>query len=68
MPVSFVANFGGNQDLFGQIRSKPPFLGIYRLHDVAVFLGPRGPLVEPSILHPSVRPPATIFPEFIDEL
>ena len=33
------------------------------------FLGPRGPLVEPSIspVHPS-RPPATIFPEFIDEL
>ena len=33
------------------------------------FLGPRGPLIEPSIpVHPSVRPPATIFPEFIDEL
>ena len=34
------------------------------------FLGPRGPLVEPSIsppVHPSTRP-ATIFPEFIDEL
>ena len=29
------------------------------------FLGPRGPLVEPSM---SVHPPATIFPEFIDEL
>ena len=36
-----------------------------------IFLGPRGPLVEPSMsVHPS-RPPvpsATIFPEFIDEL
>ena len=33
------------------------------------FLGPRGPLVEPSIL-PSrpVHPSAPIFPEFIDEL
>ena len=30
------------------------------------FLGPREPLVEPSSV-PS-RPPATIFPEFIDEL
>ena len=29
------------------------------------FLGPRGPLVEPSISRPSTRPPATIFPEFI---
>ena len=31
------------------------------------FLGLRGPLVEPSILHPSrpVHPSATIFPEFI---
>ena len=45
-------------------------------HDVElfiVFLGPRGPLIEPSIpVHPSVRPPvrppATIFPKFIDEL
>ena len=38
-----------------------------------MFLGPRGPLIEPSIpVHPSVRPPvrppATIFPEFIEEL
>ena len=36
------------------------------------FLGPRGPLVEPSIFpsRPPVHPsrPATIFPEFIDEL
>ena len=32
------------------------------------FLGPRGPLIEPSIPVPSTRPPATIFPEFIDEL
>ena len=32
----------------------------------SVFLGPRGPLIEPSSV-PS-RPPATIFPEFIDEL
>ena len=36
-------------------------------------LGPRGPLIEPSIpvrpsVRPPVRPPATIFPEFIDEL
>ena len=29
-----------------------------------MFLGPRGPLIEPS----SVRPSAPIFPEFIDEL
>ena len=35
----------------------------------SVFLGPRGPLVEPS-MSPSrpVHPSATIFPEFIDEL
>ena len=32
------------------------------------FLGPRGPLIEPSISVPSTRPPATIFLEFIDEL
>ena len=32
---------------------------------VTHFLGPRGPLVEPSM---SVHPSATIFPEFIDEL
>ena len=32
VPVSFVANFGENQDLFGQIRQKIAFLGIYRLH------------------------------------
>ena len=35
------------------------------------FSGPRGPLIEPSIPVPSVRPstrPAPIFPEFIDEL
>ena len=34
------------------------------------FLGPRGPLVEPSMfrpVHPSTRP-ATIFPEFIGVL
>ena len=35
-------------------------------------LGPRGPLIEPSIpvpsVRPSVHPSATIFPEFIDEL
>ena len=30
------------------------------------FLGPRGPLVEPSMS--PVHPSATIFPEFIDEL
>ena len=30
------------------------------------FLGPRGPLVEPSMFRPV--PSATIFPEFIDEL
>ena len=29
------------------------------------FLGPRGPLVEPSM---SAHPSAPIFPEFIDEL
>ena len=29
-----------------------------------LFLGPRGPLIEPSSVHPS----APIFPEFIDEL
>ena len=36
---------------------------------IFAFLGPRGPLVEPSIF-PSrpVHPSATIFPEFIDEL
>ena len=32
-----------------------------------MFLGPRGPLIEPLSV-PSTRPPATIFPEFIDEL
>ena len=32
------------------------------------FLGPRGPLIEPLSVRPPVRPPATIFPEFIDEL
>ena len=32
-----------------------------------LFLGPRGPLIEPSISVPSTRP-ARIFPEFIDEL
>ena len=38
---------------------------------VGEFLGPRGPLIEPSIpvpSRPSTRPPAPIFPEFIDEL
>ena len=34
-----------------------------------LFLGPRGPLIEPSIpVRPSVHPSAQIFPEFIDEL
>ena len=33
-----------------------------------MFLGPPGPLIEPSISVPSVHPSATIFPEFIDEL
>ena len=37
------------------------------VHCVHLFLGPRGPLVEPSMFRP-VHPPATIFPEFIDEL
>ena len=32
------------------------------------FLGPRGPLIEPSPVRPSVHPSATIFPKFIDEL
>ena len=33
------------------------------------FLGPQGPLIEPSIpVHPPVHPSAPIFPEFIDEL
>ena len=37
------------------------------------FLGPRGPLIEPSSVRPSVRPPVrppvrNIFPKFIDEL
>ena len=31
-------------------------------------LGPRGPLIEPLPVRPSVHPSATIFPEFIDEL
>ena len=39
------------------------------MFDSFTFLGPRGPLIEPSIpVHPSTSPPATIFPEFIDEL
>ena len=35
-----------------------------------VFLGPRGPLIEPLSVpsRPPVHPSATIFPEFIDEL
>ena len=34
-----------------------------------LFLGLRGPLIEPSIpVRPSVHPSAQIFPEFIDEL
>ena len=53
-----------------------PFFGrekLYNNYKGQEFLGPRGPLIEPSIpvhpsVHPSVRPPATIFPEFIDEL
>ena len=32
---------------------------------VTHFLGPRGPLVEPSNPRPPVHPSATIFPEFI---
>ena len=33
------------------------------------FLGPRGPLIEPSIsVRPPVHPSAPIFPKFIDEL
>ena len=39
---------------------------MYVHHKWLCFLGPRGPLVEPSI-SPSTRP-APIFPEFIDEL
>ena len=35
---------------------------------VISFLGPRGPLIEPSPVRPSVHPSATIFPEFIYEL
>ena len=46
--------------------------GFSSCYDVSfVFLGPRGPLIEPLIAVPSVRPstPSTpIFPEFIDEL
>ena len=34
---------------------------------MSFFLGPRGPLIEPSISVPSNRP-TTIFPEFIDKL
>ena len=45
-------------------RMKQPFRVKQLFH---VFLGPRGPLIEPLSVHPS-RPPATIFPEFIDEL
>ena len=33
-----------------------------------IFLGPRGPLIEPSISVPSVHPSTPIFPEVIDEL
>ena len=40
---------------------------IYAYHQPPAFLGPRGPLVEPSISVPSTRL-ATIFPEFIDDL
>ena len=43
------------------------FLNLLKNIFLKYFLGPRGPLVEPSI-SPSTRPPATIFPEFIDEL
>ena len=44
-------------------------LSILYAYLLAIFLGPRGPLVVPSIL-PSrpVHPSAPIFPEFIDEL
>ena len=42
--------------------------GATSMASLMVFLGPRGPLIEPSIPVPSTRPPATIFPEFIDKL